>query len=236
MTAKAHAIGMSDTHFMNATGLPHPWQVSTARDLGLLAWKTLHNFPDYYPYFSAHSFNFRGSELRAINKFTANYPGAEGMKTGFTCGSGYNLISTASQNGKRLIGVVLGGMTSAQRYQLMMDMMDAGFSGQYQLVNAVKHIETATISEGSAPPYQLGCGNGGATTTVANNDDDSHTPHPYKAVKTVYKPIKTKSFKTKSGKTKSIKANYYRKNTVIISKSKSATKSKLASKDKPRRG
>ena len=236
MTAKAHAIGMSDTHFMNATGLPHPWQVSTARDLGLLAWKTLNNFPDYYPYFSAHSFNFRGSELRAINKFTANYPGAEGMKTGFTCGSGYNLISTASQNGKRLIGVVLGGMTSAQRYQLMMDMMDAGFAGQYQLVNAAKHIETATISEGSAPPYQLGCGNGGATTTVANNDDDSHTPHPYKAVKTAYKPIKTKSFKTKSGKTKSIKANYYRKNTVIISKSKSASKSKLASKDKPRRG
>ncbi len=221
MTEKAHSIGMVDTHFMNATGLPHPWQVSTARDLGLLAWKTLNNFPDYYPYFSAHSFNFRGSELRAINKFTANYPGAEGMKTGFTCGSGYNLISTATQNGKRLIGVVLGGMTSAERYQLMMDMMDAGFAGQYHpaTANAAKHIETATISEGGAPPYQLGCGNGGATITAANNsDDDSNTPHrhsnKYKLVKTQYKPIKSKLIKTN-----------YRKNTVII-------KNKLASNKK----
>lgn len=214
MTAKAHAIGMSDTHFMNATGLPHPWQVSTARDLGLLAWKTLHNFPDYYPYFSAHSFNFRGSELHAINKFTANYPGAEGMKTGFTCGSGYNLISTASQNGKRLIGVVLGGMTSPQRYQLMMDMMDAGFAEQYA-ANPSTNIETAAISIGGTPPYQLGCGRGGSATIVASNgDDDSTTPHLHS---NKYTPIKVKAYK---------KGNIISRKRVFVSKSKPVNKTK----------
>lgn len=182
MTEKAHALGMHDTHFMNATGLPHPWQVSTARDLGLLAWKTLHSFPDLYPYFSAHSFIFRGSELHAINKFTEHYLGAEGMKTGFTCGSGYNLISTASQNGKRLIGVILGGKSSPERYQLMINMMDAGFADQFP-ANSGKYIETAVASTGTPPPHQLGCGNGGATTVIASTDDDNndHIPHNNKA-------------------------------------------------------
>jgi D-alanyl-D-alanine carboxypeptidase len=190
MTAKAHAIGMVDTHFMNATGLPHPWQVSTARDLGLLAWRTVHNFPDFYPYFSAHSLNFRGAELHAINKFTEHYPGAEGMKTGFTCGSGYNLISTASQNGKRLIGVILGGMTSSQRYQLMMDMMDAGFADQYSAKQG-KLIEVAVTSAGGTPPHQLGCGNGGALVTASTADDNSDNTvhrraHSYKVGKTKF--------------------------------------------------
>jgi len=190
MTAKAHAIGMVDTHFMNATGLPHPWQVSTARDLGLLAWRTVHNFPDFYPYFSAHSLTFRGSELHAINKFTEHYPGAEGMKTGFTCGSGYNLISTASQNGKRLIGVILGGMSSAQRYQLMIDMMDAGFGNQYP-ANQGQLIEAAVVSSGNTPPHQLGCGNGAAIVTASTDDDNYDNivhkrGHSYKTVKTKF--------------------------------------------------
>jgi D-alanyl-D-alanine carboxypeptidase len=190
MTEKAHALGMSDSHFMNATGLPHPWQVSTARDLGLLAWRVMHNFPDYYPYFSAHGLSFRGRELPAINKFTEHYPGAEGMKTGFTCGSGYNLISSASQNGSRLIGVILGGMTSPQRYQLMIDMMDAGFAGQYG-ADSARSITTPVASTGSIPPQQLGCGRGEATV-VASTDDDNYDTivhrrgHHYKVVKAKY--------------------------------------------------
>jgi D-alanyl-D-alanine carboxypeptidase len=181
MTEKAHAIGMHDTHFMNATGLPHVWQVSTARDLGLLAWRTLYDFPDFYPYFSAHSLNFRGSELHAINKFTEHYPGAEGMKTGFTCGSGYNLISTASQNGKRLIGVILGGMSSPERYQLMIDMMDSGFANQYPAT--AKHIETAVVSSGATPPHQLGCGQGAVVTASTDDDNYDRIPHRYKLAK-----------------------------------------------------
>ena len=145
MSTMAHSLGMYDTHFMNATGLPHPWQVTTSRDMAMLAWKTQRNFPNYYPYFSWHSFNFKGRELHGINKFTASYPGAEGMKTGFTCGSGYNLISSATQNGKHLIGVVLGGITSAERYKLMVNMMNNGFANQYD-DRPTENISTMSVS------------------------------------------------------------------------------------------
>ena len=174
MTTKAHNLGMYDTHFMNATGLPHQWQVTTAHDLALLALKTQRNFPNYYPYFAAHSFNFKGRELHAINKFTASYPGAEGMKTGFTCGSGYNLISSASQNGKHLIGVIMGGMTSPQRYQLMVAMMDDGFANRYNAYSG-KTINTPSPRATGTPPYQLSCGNL-APTHIGANDNDAPRP------------------------------------------------------------
>jgi D-alanyl-D-alanine carboxypeptidase len=182
MTTKAHTLGMYDTHFMNATGLPHQWQVTTSRDMAMLAWKTQRNFPDYYPYFATHSFYFKGRELPGINKFTASYPGAEGMKTGFTCGSGYNLISTASQNGKRLIGVILGGMTSAERYQLMIDMMNDGFANSLNPAPA-RNITTMTAHVAGLPPYQLGCGNFAPTTVASNDTSDSYVAQPRRAVK-----------------------------------------------------
>ena len=137
----------------------------------------MRNFPDYYPYFSAHSFYYKGRELRGINKFTASYPGAEGMKTGFTCGSGYNLISVASQNGKRLIGVIMGGMTSAERYQLMINMMDDGFANRFNPYPA-RNINTMTTSSAGIPPYQLGCGNMAPTTMGSNDNGDSNNDKP----------------------------------------------------------
>ena len=157
MTAKAHAIGMFDSHFMNATGLPHPWQVTTARDMALLAWRVMHDYPQFYSNFSAHNFYFRGRELRGINKFTASYPGAEGMKTGFTCGSGYNLMSSAKQNDRRLIGVVLGGQSSSERYQLMTQLMNNGFNGKF--TRTEKLIVTIPSKSTESTPYMLGCGN-----------------------------------------------------------------------------
>ena len=175
MTAMAHNLGMYDSHFMNATGLPHPWQVTTARDMASLALKTQQNFPNYYPYFSAHSFMFKGRELRGINKFTASYPGAEGMKTGFTCGSGYNLISTANQNGKRLIGVILGGMTSPERYQLMIKMMNNGFANRID-ANSDTNINSMPNNTGGTPPVQLGCGNMRATSTSSDSTNAVYIP------------------------------------------------------------
>jgi D-alanyl-D-alanine carboxypeptidase len=176
MTAKAHSLGMYNSHFMNATGLPNNWQVTTSRDMAVLAWKAQRNFPEYYHYFGAHSFNFKGTELRGINKFTAKYPGAEGMKTGFTCGSGFNLIGAAHQNGKHLIGVVMGGMTSQERYQLMMQKMDAGFANLAS-ADPTRNINTMpTVSAGS-PPYQLDCGNGGAPThSIPASHQASYAP------------------------------------------------------------
>ena len=175
MTAMAHSLGMYDTHFMNATGLPHQWQVTTARDMAILAWKTQRNYPNYYPYFASHSFMFKGRELRGINKFTASYPGAEGMKTGFTCGSGYNLISSATQNANHLIGVVLGGMTSAERYQLMISMMNNGFANKYPPTGL--NITSMSNNGAGTPPYQLGCGNLAPTTLVSHDNQNTHSYH-----------------------------------------------------------
>ncbi|MEY3759681.1 MAG: hypothetical protein RIR39_1172 [Pseudomonadota bacterium] len=215
MTSKAHSLGMYDTHFMNATGLPHQWQVTTSRDMAMLAWKTQRNFPDYYPYFATHTFNFKGRELHGINKFTASYPGAEGMKTGFTCGSGYNLISTASQNGKHLIGVILGGMTSPERYQLMINMMNDGFANRFNPY-PVKNISTMTTSSAGIPPYQLGCGNA-APTTIGSNDND--TPRIVGNSKHV-------------SKSRHLNSNRPVKHIKQSGKSKSYAKSKPASKNK----
>ncbi len=236
MTSKAHELGMYDSHFMNATGLPHQWQVTTSRDMAMLAWKTLQNFPDYYPYFSYHTFNYKGRELKAINKFTNTYPGAEGMKTGFTCGSGYNLISSASQNGKRLIGVVLGGMTSAERYQLMITMMNNGFSNQSNTYPP-KNISTMSPNAAGIPPYQLGCGNM-APTTIASNDNvnslntihastrsnrHTHSIKPNKKTKYVKKTLSQGAIKTKA-KPKIISASKSPKPIIKIQSHNRATK------------
>ncbi len=160
MTAKAHSLGMYNTYFMNATGLPNDWQVTTARDMALLALKLQRNFPEYYGYFAAHSFSFKGRELNGINRFTANYEGAEGMKTGFTCNSGYNLVSAAHQNGRHLIGVILGGRTSNERYNLMINQMDHGFAGDY---NIVANINTMPTNSAGLPPHQLDCASGASS-------------------------------------------------------------------------
>lgn len=184
MTAKAHVIGMSDSYFMNATGLPNDLQVSTARDLGLLAWRTWRDFPNYYAYFAASGLYFKGRQLPAINKFTKTYLGAEGMKTGFTCGSGYNLIASASQNGKRLIGVVLGGMTSPQRYQLMISMMNDGFAERYGVTGSKTIDAPAMMNSLSTPPYQLACGHHAASAVVNDDDSSAYRPVAYRVYKT----------------------------------------------------
>ena len=231
MTTKAHTLGMYDTHFMNATGLPHQWQVTTSKDMAILAWKVQRNFPNYYPYFSAHSFNYKGRELRGINKFTASYPGAEGMKTGFTCGSGYNLISVANQNGRRLIGVIMGGMTSAERYQLMIDMMDDGFANRFNPYPA-RNINTMTTSSAGSPPYQLGCGNLAHTTMGSNDNSDSYNEKP-KLVSKSNHVSKTRHTNNRKDvkKTKHISKGKTAKKAKPVSKSKAVSKTKPVNKN-----
>lgn len=191
MTSKAHALGMYDSHFMNATGLPHQWQVTTARDLGLLAWRIRRDFPAYYPYFAAHSFYFKGQELRGINKFTASYEGAEGMKTGFTCGSGYNLMSSAQQNGRHLIGVVLGGMSSPERYQLMVKMMNDGFA--HNAENYLDRFITTLPSKSmGTAPYQLGCGKDAPSHSYVSHSVKKYTPAPHINLKSKKPLIRSK--------------------------------------------
>src|SRR3546814_21019827 len=104
MTRKAQALGMSQTVFANASGLPDPAQVTTARDLAMLARALIADYPDRFDLFSRRYVAFGQGSQPTLNGWLGAYKGAEGMKTGFTCGSGYNLVAAATRGGRRLIG------------------------------------------------------------------------------------------------------------------------------------
>ncbi|MFI4998984.1 MAG: serine hydrolase [Reyranellales bacterium] len=127
MTLKARQLGMSSTVFRNASGLPNHEQVTTARDMAKLAHALLRDFPHYYPVFSVQSYFYRGRPLENHNRMLASYAGADGLKTGYTAASGFNLVMSAVRDNHRLIGVVMGGDTAFQRDRLMADLMDRGF-------------------------------------------------------------------------------------------------------------
>ena len=128
MNAKARTLGMSRTVFRNASGLPDAGQVTTARDMALLARALMRDYPQHYHFFSARDFVYRGRRLPTINSILERYPGADGIKTGFTCGAGYNLVASVERDGRRLIGVVLGGRNRADRVEEMVRLLDAGFA------------------------------------------------------------------------------------------------------------
>lgn len=127
MNAQAALLGMSATHFDNANGLPDPDNRTTARDMAKLAMALYHDFPQYTHYFSTKEFVFRGQLIRGHNNLMDRYPGMDGLKTGFTDASGFNLASTAVRDGHRLFAVVMGGRSASARDNLMARLLDDGF-------------------------------------------------------------------------------------------------------------
>ncbi|NKN36544.1 D-alanyl-D-alanine carboxypeptidase [Agrobacterium sp. a22-2] len=115
MTAKARALGMTSTVFTNPAGLPDPNQVTTAADMARLGLALMRDYPDEYKLFSTTNFTFRSMKFRGHNRLLVTYPGADGIKTGYTKASGYNLVSSASNGDRRVVGVVLGGDSAAER-------------------------------------------------------------------------------------------------------------------------
>jgi D-alanyl-D-alanine carboxypeptidase len=130
MDAQAALLGMTDTHFANASGLPDPGNTSTAHDLVKLAMALYRDFPQYAHFFATQAFVFRGHIVRGHNNLMYRYPGMDGLKTGFTDASGFNLASTAVRDGHRLFAVVLGGRTAALRDNLMARLLDDCFNGE----------------------------------------------------------------------------------------------------------
>jgi D-alanyl-D-alanine carboxypeptidase len=128
MTAKARELGMTSTVFKNAAGLPDEEQVTTARDLVKLAMALYEKFPEQYHYFSTREFEFRGRTIHGHNHLMYRYPGMDGLKTGFTDASGFNLASSAARGDRRLFGVVMGGTSGGARDQQMADLLDEGFA------------------------------------------------------------------------------------------------------------
>jgi D-alanyl-D-alanine carboxypeptidase len=128
MTRKAHELGMSDTVFHNASGLPDPNQITTARDMFRLGKALLKDFPQFYSYFATEHFTFRNRTFHNHNHLLDSYPGADGIKTGFVNSSGFNLVASARRDNRRLIGVVFGGPTHSRRDAHMRDLLDEGFA------------------------------------------------------------------------------------------------------------
>ena len=99
---------MSKTTFKNASGLPNPAQVTTARDMATLSLRIQRDFPEYYPYFRITSFTYKGQTIRTHNRLLGRYQGTDGIKTGYIGASGFNLTTSAKRGDKRIVGVVMG--------------------------------------------------------------------------------------------------------------------------------
>ncbi len=150
MTNRARALGMNRTNFHNASGLPDPAQITTARDFATLAQALYRDHRQFYHYFGYTEFEFQGRVIPGHNRVTQYYDGADGLKTGFIRASGFNLASSAERGGRRLVGVVFGGETAASRDREMMAMLDRGFSGEVMMAARRQPQGPTLISAASA--------------------------------------------------------------------------------------
>ncbi|QCE35002.1 D-alanyl-D-alanine carboxypeptidase [Acetobacteraceae bacterium] len=132
MTAQAHQLGMWSTYFKNASGLPDPDQITTARDMARLGQCLLSQFPEYYRYLSAPAFTFHRHIIQNHNPILSLYAGADGGKTGYTVDAGHNLVTTANRQGVRVVGVVMGAATNGIRTQEMISLLNAAYESAGQ--------------------------------------------------------------------------------------------------------
>ena len=123
MTRKARALGMSKTTYRNASGLPNDEQLTTARDQATLGRAIQDRFPRYYRYFATTVFNYRGQSIRNHNRLLGNVEGVDGIKTGYTRASGFNLVSSMRRGNRHLVGVVLGGRSGGSRDAIMRNLL-----------------------------------------------------------------------------------------------------------------
>jgi D-alanyl-D-alanine carboxypeptidase len=159
MTLRARALGMGHSTFMNASGLPNIEQWTTAKDLAVLSRRLINDFPDYYRYFSTPSFAWHRQVIFNHDNMLRTYPGADGLKTGYTEASGHNLVTSAVRGGVRLIGVVLGAASNPERDIHMASLLDQGFGQmdvpvahkQMQMVSRMTLISTAHATEAPRP-------------------------------------------------------------------------------------
>jgi len=127
MTARAHALGMKHSVFRNASGLPDPDQFTTARDMATLARHLVADFPTEYRYFSTREFVFHRRVIASHDHLLESYAGTDGLKTGYTAASGFNLVTSAVRSDVRLVGVVLGAARAGERDAHMVELLNQGF-------------------------------------------------------------------------------------------------------------
>lgn len=182
MNAKAKEIGMNNTRFVNPSGLHNPQQVTTPRDFARLARYIVKNYPREYRYFSTRSFTYNGTVNRNHNRLMETYQGMDGMKTGYTIPSGFNLAASAVRNNRRLIAVVMGGKTAQMRNNEVADLLDDGFARmanqQTQKLVAQNTIDlpvsrqVSTSGDAARPPQTRGI----VPTVTAQTPVDVNVP------------------------------------------------------------
>jgi D-alanyl-D-alanine carboxypeptidase len=153
MNGHAQRLGMTQSHFVNPNGLPADEQVTSARDMAILARAAIKEFPEYDYYWHLPGIRFGKKVLRNYNSLIGRYPGADGMKTGFICASGFNLVATATRDGKRLIAVVLGAPSSAGRAIKAAQLLERGFAsdGLAWLTPSLGSVESLTPVNAEPP-------------------------------------------------------------------------------------
>ncbi|MDQ4059925.1 MAG: serine hydrolase [Pseudomonadota bacterium] len=164
MNAYARALGMTDSHFTNPNGLPDPEQVTTARDLAVLALALIREFPDQADLFRVPSIRIGSRVLRNHNNLMRSYPGTDGMKTGYICSSGFNVVASATRGNKRLIAVVLGARNTRVRSEVAAALFEDGFNRTWSLFGlAGERLDSlqrpaATLSTATVDMRPVMCG------------------------------------------------------------------------------
>ncbi|MBV8594121.1 MAG: D-alanyl-D-alanine carboxypeptidase [Caulobacteraceae bacterium] len=153
MTLKAQQLGMLNSQFVNANGLPDSRQISSARDIAILSRAVLRDFPQYYGYFSQEAFTYNGRTTRNHNGLLGRMPGVDGLKTGFTNAAGYNLAASAMRNGHRLIAVVMGGPSGAARNANVEGLLLTGFDIMERRDRGERILVTQNLFEPASPIY-----------------------------------------------------------------------------------
>ncbi len=174
MNAVADDLGLQATHFVNPNGLPDPRQITSARDIGIIAALLINEFPEYAHYFKQEFVIVGKRKLFNHNRLIRIMPEAVGMKTGFICSSGYNLVGSAIKNGRQLISVVLGARNGGQRAALSKKMLESGFTRQPDPSQG-KVAEIVDQSYGAIVPADMGAAvcRGRAPTSLVNTRDIS---------------------------------------------------------------
>ncbi|RZI98416.1 MAG: serine hydrolase [Brevundimonas sp.] len=173
MSLKAQELGMRNTRYVNANGLPDSRQITTAQDLAILARAVMRDYPQYYRYFGLHDWAYNGRDYRNTNGLLHQGNGYDGMKTGYTNASGYNLAASSVRDGKRLITIVLGGRSTASRNTHVAALMDTGF----EVERARSRGQTIQVAQTFFEQRGFGIGSEPANTVeyASASDEDGET-------------------------------------------------------------
>jgi D-alanyl-D-alanine carboxypeptidase len=175
MNDTAQKLGMTQTHYVNPNGLPADEQITSARDLAILSRAIIKDLPEYEYFVHIPSIRFGHRIIQNFNRLIGRYPGADGFKTGFICASGYNLVASATRDGKRLIAVVLGASSGTMRSVRAAQLLDRGFASN----NGLSWLRPSLGSVNNLPPVDASPPNlrdevcGGKHHRPASDEDDA---------------------------------------------------------------